>query len=334
MAADIVRVALGSKIVRLECSATLNLKDCSLSINYKSIRRRNCRNSVGPSHEEADPLVINLCDLMELKYFVPKADEEKDAREVSNFLSLRVKPTRHNGLAAFPNCYRPDSDDLQHKYVVIEFRYEKQLDEMRKLMLQHETLQVFISEESRLNSVEAKDFCVVLRADNDEEAQNRPNKSQSQPISTFLAGKKSKEVLHVYPFTVNGDSKEIDNAAEGLNELKEPSNAQCSREGFSLYAHFPSRFAAYNPKALGYFEQVEFYSGLSFAMLNPSRALYATDSSGVFVWEKPVLDNLRALSATKEDGSMQSAQLQFVAYLCELAYTLALGCGNKMPRAT
>jgi hypothetical protein len=111
-------------------------------------------------------------------------------------------------------------------------------------------------------------------------------------------------------------------------------NAQRSREGSSLYAHFPSRFAAYNPKALGYFEQVEFYSGLSFDMLNPCPSLHATDSSGIFVWEKPVLDNLKALSATTEDGSMQSTQLQFVAYLCELAYTLALGCGNKVPPAT
>jgi hypothetical protein len=111
-------------------------------------------------------------------------------------------------------------------------------------------------------------------------------------------------------------------------------NVQRSREGSSLYTHFPSRFAAYNPKALGYFEQVEFHSGLSFAMLNPCPSLYATDSSGIFVWEKPVLDNLRALSTTTEDGSMQSTQLQFVAYLCELAYTLALGSGNKMPPAT
>jgi hypothetical protein len=222
MTADIIRVALGSKILHLECSATFNLKDCSLSIKYKTARRRSSRNSVGSPHDVADPLVINLRDLMELKYFVPKADEEVDEREVSNFLSLRVTPNRRNGLAALPNCYKPNSDDLQHKYIVVEFRYEKQLEEMRKLMLQHEILQAFISKESRLDSVEAKDFCVVLQSDTDKEAQNRPSKSPSQPVSTFLVGKKPKEVLLVYPF--NGDAKEIDNAAEGLNELKDPSS--------------------------------------------------------------------------------------------------------------
>jgi hypothetical protein len=220
--ADIIRVALGTKILHLECSATFNLKDCALTIKYKTARRRSSRNSVGSPHDVADPLVINLRDLLELKYFVPQADDEVDEREVSNFLSLRVTPNRRNGLAVFPNCYKPDSDDPQHKFIVIEFRYEKQLEEMRKLMLQHETLQVFISEESRLQSVEAKDFCVVLQADTDKEAENRPSKSPSQRISTFLVGKKPKEVLLVYPF--NGDSKEIDNAAEGLNELKEPSS--------------------------------------------------------------------------------------------------------------
>jgi hypothetical protein len=220
--ADIIRVALGSKILHLDCSATFNLKDCLLSIKYKTARRRSSRNSVGSPHDAADPLLINLRDLMELKYFVPKADEEVDERDVSNFFSLRIKPNRRNGLAVFPNCYKPDSDELRHKYIVMEFRYEKQLEEMRNLMLQHETLQVFISEESRLDSVEAKDYCFVLQAATDKEAQNRPIKSPLQPISTFLLGKKPKEVLLVYPF--NGDAKEIDNAAEGLNELEEPSS--------------------------------------------------------------------------------------------------------------
>jgi hypothetical protein len=37
-------------------------------------------------------------------------------------------PCCRSGLAVFPDCYKPDSDELRHKYIVMEFRYEKQLE--------------------------------------------------------------------------------------------------------------------------------------------------------------------------------------------------------------
>lgn len=96
----------------------------------------------------------------------------------------------------------------------------------------------------------------------------------------------------------------------------------------SLYDSFPSKLARCSPNAIGYFEQIEFYSGLSFAVDDPHESLCATGEGGIFIWEPSILEQI--VLDKKLPGSLRENQLHFVAYLCELAYNLALSSRTNM----
>lgn len=208
----------------IDCKVKFHSKGSLLTITYRQVQRRSTRNH---NASDLDDHVIHRIDLAqdleELKYYVHKFADESDEPvgddlEVTHFLALRVKKNEKNGLKHLSNAYIPDGNDLKKKFIVVEFRSEKDFDDMRKLMQLDGTVQAFVLEESRLNAHQAKNYCKSLLADSDLERQRRFSApSLSKTKSGFLAGRGPNDVLLVYPFGV--DAKDIDNAADELKEL-------------------------------------------------------------------------------------------------------------------
>ena len=94
------------------------------------------------------------------------------------------------------------------------------------------------------------------------------------------------------------------------------------RSGKVACRSFKHRFQEHKRSAM-WCEMLQFYSGLSFALVNPHTSLYATEADGIFVSEQSILDHM-VRNENYLPISLQKEQLQFVAYLCELAYDLAL----------
>lgn len=218
-------MAVGKKIFRFGCAATFTLKTCSLTITYKQASCRSHGFAMDSGSGDTETLQIDLEEALEVKFFVNKqngdADEgAADDLNVTSFLAIGVAPNDGNGLSRFPNVYQPSGDDLLRKYIVMEFRSEKELEAMHALMLEHQTLCVYLTEDSKLNAHEAKGYCQALQADSDKEEGRRGGSSVSASMSTFLVGKGPNDTLFVYPF--DADAADIDRAAEGLTELSAP----------------------------------------------------------------------------------------------------------------
>lgn len=220
--ADAVRVAVGKNVFRLECGIAFDSKSTNLTIRYKKGDRRLTRNLnlTSSSAEEYVTHTIRLSeDLEELKFYSQTCDDELeeldgDECEVIHFLSMRVKKKEDNGLKVLSNTYKPEGSDLERKYIVVEFRSEKEFNDVRQAMIKDVTLAAFFSEESRLTAVEARTYCKALVEDGWRE---KSKSLLAKSKSCFLAGKGENDVLLVYPF--GADAKEIDNSASGLREL-------------------------------------------------------------------------------------------------------------------
>jgi len=135
-----------------------------------------------------------------------------------SFLAIRVKPNTKNDLKKL-NTYAPDGDEAEKKYILIEFRTDKDLNELLRQMGSLEYVKAFAAEGARLDASKAKNYGKALLEDSRKDAQRRL-RSMGSPASHkkrgFLAGKKDDDILLVYPF---GTDKELfENAANGLKE--------------------------------------------------------------------------------------------------------------------
>jgi hypothetical protein len=117
------------------------------------------------------------------------------------------------------------------------------------------------------------------------------------------------------------------------NAMKPPRTKKRSLDQQSIYQTFPSRLSKRTGSQLGYFEDLEFFTGLSFSVEDPHKSLYLTNTSGIFLWEKSVLDHLK-LKQTWLNRTLPQKQMEIVAYFCEFVYRLALSPSSNMDRSS
>lgn len=240
------RIAIGKQVFFNNCLFSFHLpstkcQEATLELEYNRETRLRPKRSTYATRlsgagdksdsENNDRLhLINMTqDLLELKFYIPEHDAVVNAssmndtvknadRLTNNLLAMRVKTNADNGLNAFPNVYKPDSDIPERQWIVIELCTRKDMDDFISAMRTDLHLSVFAIDECRMSQHEAETCCQSLLKDNvmQEQQVHREN-ARAKSIGTFLRGKGQDDVLLVYPF--GADSKSIDAASNGLKEL-------------------------------------------------------------------------------------------------------------------
>ena len=245
---EIFRIAIGKQVFFndcLLCFQTAKNRDSTLELEYKKQSRQNKNRSAyatrlrgveNKSSTDGDHRLhlINMTqDLLELKFYIPKqypdattcsADDNDDddvddaIHLTNNLLAMRIKITDVNGLNAFPNTYKPDSDDPERQWIVVELCTETDMNDFLSAMRADLNLSVFATNDGSLSPKEAKACCQSLLKDNRmQEQQAHHEHARSKSYDNFLHGKAQDDVLLVYPF--GADSKSTDAASTGLREL-------------------------------------------------------------------------------------------------------------------
>jgi hypothetical protein len=115
------------------------------------------------------------------------------------------------------------------------------------------------------------------------------------------------------------------------HQHKAMKSMQRSLDHRSVYQAFPSRLNGNTRIQLGYFEDLEFFAGLSFPVQDPHKSLYISNGEGIFLWEKSVLDHLKQ-KRQGQQRSLRQKQTDVVAFFCEFAYRLALSSASNVDR--
>ncbi len=162
-----------------------------------------------------------------MKYFL--VEEEVAAANYAeedemSFLSMRVDPTRLTGLKSFSNSYCQDVSepnvDERRKYVVVEFRSDKDFIELLEAMRETD-LRTFATSDSKLSRFQMESYSKTLVEKNQKDKKCRMSSiggSSKKDRHPFLANRKEKETLLVYPFPVT--ASEVFEAVKDLKELK------------------------------------------------------------------------------------------------------------------
>jgi hypothetical protein len=210
---DLVRIAVGNEVFQSECELLYSVTTGIMELSYKRAKRRSY--SIGldtnpdrgvvrfaPSSESSEEFAY-YSDVEDgsTKSEKPSSSAQDD---LFSFISMNIKPDESNNLSTFSGAYKPKSTDKYCKYIVLEFRSDKDMHtvlamlrigpefpvDMRELTLKEE----FVSYAGSLVTHSKKLNCA------------------------FINGRNSEQIILVYPFA--GDSKEIEAAAEDLNEAR------------------------------------------------------------------------------------------------------------------
>jgi hypothetical protein len=235
------RIAVGMKVFFADCNIGFHDTghlDLSFRQSQRDTRRSGRRASTKVGDEEASgkhaELRIDLkSHLTELKYFIAgdatgsdaedatttaKGDSD-DATEQMRFLALKIDRTKENGLENYPNQYKSHGKATEKQYVLLEFRSDKDCQDLLETMKSTNGLSAFVTDEAQLDANQAQYFSVPFVKDS-AQAKRIRLRGMGSPTSRkkegFLAGKQDTDTLLVYPFA--GDPEDMENAARGLNE--------------------------------------------------------------------------------------------------------------------
>lgn len=209
---DVARIAIGKKIFTNGCEIKLEPEKGRLEL---FVGKANLSISIDPE------------TLLEMKYFL--VEEEVAAANYAeedemSFLSMRVDPTRLTGLKSFSNSYCQDVSepnvDERRKYVVVEFRSDKDFIELLEAMRETD-LRTFATSDSKLSRFQMESYSKTLVEKNQKDKKCRMSSiggSSKKDRHPFLANRKEKETLLVYPFPVT--ASEVFEAVKDLKELK------------------------------------------------------------------------------------------------------------------
>jgi hypothetical protein len=233
---DAVRIAIGKKVFSTRCK--LKFIRLSSGKGYLILSYHKGSHLTRVDHE----ISLDFDSLKEMKYYL--ADEEEnplgtvisvdfDESEELSFLAMNVTPTEDNGLKKFTSAYVPDGDDLNKRYIAIEFRSNSDFRNFLNVMREDEFLNAFVTEESKLTAANADKYGRTLLEEARKERQNREKSIGSPRLrrtrKSRLGAKATNNVMVVFPF--GADEEEIDGAAIGLIEL---SSASVSRAVVSV----------------------------------------------------------------------------------------------------
>ncbi len=228
---DVARIAVGKKVFSSTCQLSLEATG-KLNLRYNLLK----------NHEPGHPILIEPEFLTELKYFMAEedialrkkpslsgGDSSDDGDEIS-FLAMRVHPVESTGLKHFSNSYcqveSESKTEENKKYIVVEFRSD---DDLRALLdaMGDTPLATFANSASKLTRFQTASYSRTLIEKNEKDRKQRLSSlsgTTNKRRNEFLASRKDKETLLVYPFPVKG--ADLREAVKDLTELKRFSGNQ------------------------------------------------------------------------------------------------------------
>jgi hypothetical protein len=158
-------------------------------------------------------------ELLEMQFYIADdaTDAEKDDKEEQvSFLAMRITPSATNGLDTFSSSYRPDGNETVKKYILVEFRSDKDFKHLLDAVKTYPLMSAFMND-AKLDVERAKSYSKALLDDSAREAKKRRKAGTlSMKNEGFLAGRKESDILLIYPFP--GEGELIEKAARGLSE--------------------------------------------------------------------------------------------------------------------
>lgn len=199
------------------------ITDCRIVLSF--VKSGNPRTRSGRGSETEVVHRIPITDITLMKYFIhaesldsafPADSESAREDDGTNFLLMTANATSTNELDMYPNAYKPETKGESPKnYVVVEFRSDRELLELRTCMQRSQWNAFF--DAPGLSAVEARQYIKILEDDTKKNAaKRRSSPGQKQPKS-FFAGLESDEILLVFPFA--GNERSFAAASSGLLEV-------------------------------------------------------------------------------------------------------------------
>lgn len=219
---DAVRIACGKQVQSSGCSVALS----DAGILKLSHQKPATRTSNGVI--DSIDFDLNRDDAVdELKYFIASGDDSDNKEEPHDvdavdimveedlsFLFLKMN------MAAQVNCQRKSK---AKKHVLIEFRSDSDIKELLSHVQKVGSMAAFVCEEAKLDPIRAKEYGKVLLDDSKQEESRRLlSPVGAATDNKFLEGKDEEDVLLTFPFAA--DPVELDGIAEGLEELRGPTD--------------------------------------------------------------------------------------------------------------
>ncbi|KAL7578136.1 hypothetical protein ACA910_012582 [Epithemia clementina (nom. ined.)] len=213
---DAVRISIGELVVHVDCKIVFHMHG-NLTLEFRHSKRKT-RRSTNSGAGDIQEIDFDLEHFVNELFFFRCGEQSNDEDfEDFSFLALRTTGKLTDKLKSYSRSYDPDSQSVEPRFVVVEFREDADLDALLSdLQMCEERLSLKPRE---VPQGMVREYCRVLLTDSEAEADRRksfqPKTSSSQRIRSAVDG----DIVVVYPF--GGDEEEIENAAKNLNELKD-----------------------------------------------------------------------------------------------------------------
>ncbi|EJK44217.1 hypothetical protein THAOC_37264 [Thalassiosira oceanica] len=157
---EAVRIAIGRKVVSNKCGVSFQLGTEQPYIQFSYERR-------GKTIDHT--VLLKRDDLEEVKFFVPKEEDEDDSDDQISFVAFRIKPNEQNDFKKFSNAYdqskspnKKGSIDIMKRYIVVEVRDPDTLHAMWLTLRDHDIMKVWCGQDSEVQKSEIETYASRL----------------------------------------------------------------------------------------------------------------------------------------------------------------------------
>lgn len=236
---DVLKIAIGKGVHSSSCRVTFDPACDKYELAFVKAPKkvRETRSSYFSLFSDADASltrrVFHEDDVLEARFHVVGSSNQDvaiqcdgdestdDSQQQMSFLAIHLKIGDKSDLRFEKKDIAPDSKQDMLKYVVIEFRNNKELKKCIRHLRERELWRVML-EQGELNETNCSKYSKALLEHYKNEAKSRQS-ALASPISKhrgddFVRNRDGEDILLVYPF--NGDAAEIEKSAEGLTEAR------------------------------------------------------------------------------------------------------------------
>jgi hypothetical protein len=216
---DLVRIAVGKKVFPCECELLYDVTTGIMELSYKRAKRRSSQIGLDTNPDRGTvSFSLSSESLEEFAYYSDVEDDftksenpsSSEQDDLFSFISMNIKPDEaSNNLSTFSSAYKPNSSDDSCKYIVLEFRSDEDMHTVLAMLHTGPEFPVDMRELTLKEEVVSYAGSLVTHS-------KKLKKKSPKERSAFINGRNSEQIILVYPFA--GDSKEIEAAAEDLNE--------------------------------------------------------------------------------------------------------------------
>mmetsp|Transcript_28011 Transcript_28011/g.66753 ORF Transcript_28011/g.66753 Transcript_28011/m.66753 type:complete len:566 (-) Transcript_28011:2205-3902(-) len=157
---EAVRIAIGKRVMSNKCGISFQLgtKQPYIQFSYEA-RGKIIDHTV----------LLKRDDLEEVKFFVPKEEDEDDSDDQISFVAFRIKPNEQNDFKKFSNAYdqskspnKKGSIDIMKRYIVVEVRDPDTLHAMWLTLRDHDIMKVWCGQDSEVQKSEIETYASRL----------------------------------------------------------------------------------------------------------------------------------------------------------------------------